>query len=104
MKKMLDKTERDQIRKKAKNMNARSCCLTTTVYRVWFDNVGVAFNFYPLRHSVLIQSKWLNNTECHFTNIEEGNLLKKNIDKAMKFIEYLTEFDYNLSKKEVKQK
>lgn len=98
--KRLTQNERRRISRKAINMGATS----TTVYKYFqyvdFKHTRVEFSFYPLQYGVsfLGSNKYMTRFDnCKFSTPEEAEEIKKDMDSALKFIEYLKQFESELT-------
>lgn len=102
MSKWLSKNEYARIRRKAKKMGATDVQFKYIMHDAWFPHATVSFAFYPLRYNVSIPSK--HNLCGHFSTKEEAEAIKRDIDIALGFIEYLKEFNAQLPESEDERK
>lgn len=98
--KRLTQNERRRISRKARSMGATS----TTVYKYFqyvdFKHTRVDFEFYPLRYGVsfLGPNKYMTRFDnCRFSTQEEAEEIKKDMDLALEFVEYLKQFESELT-------
>lgn len=96
MSEWLTKNEYARIRRKAKKMGCEDCQFQYIYHDVWFKHTIVSFAFYPLKYHVSIRNPDIFNG--HFSTREEAEEIKRDIDLALEFIEYLKEFDSKLPK------
>ena len=87
----LDKKEYSRIRYKAKKMGATKVKLNQIWHIVEFDCVTVAFIFRPLQCDASIRVG--NAFSGHFHDKDSAEAIKKNIDKASEFIDFLKKFE-----------
>lgn len=92
----LTKNDYARIRRKAKKMGAEACQFQYIDHNVWFRHTTVSFAFYPLKYHVSIRNPDIFNG--HFSTREKAEEIKRDMDLALEFIEYLKEFDARLSK------
>ena len=60
---------------------------------VWFEYVQVHFRFYPFRvHSYIITHNMDHTKWAVFSNQEQADVIKKHIDTALEFMDWLKEF------------
>lgn len=92
----LTKNEYSKLRYRAKKIGAINICFNTLWHSVSFEHTTVAFMFKPLQYHVNIKNgHYLNG---HFSDKEGAEAIKRDIDKALEFIEMLKEFDKTISK------
>lgn len=97
--KRLTQNERRKIARKAINMGATSTTVHKYFQYVDFKHTRVDFEFYPLRYGVsfLGSNKYMTRFDnCKFSTSEEAEEIKKDMDLALKFIEYLKQFELQL--------
>lgn len=87
----LSKNEYARIRYRAKKMGAEDVCLNYIWHHVSFKHTIVSFVFKPLEYHVTICSG--NPWTGHFTDKEGADKIKKDMDVALEFIEFLKEFE-----------
>ena len=90
----LTKQEYDRIRYKAKKLGALSSQFKYIAHTVNFEHTFVYFAFYPLQYHVRIREKFGNTG--HFRTKAEADAIKRDMDAAIEFIEFLKEFNTQL--------
>lgn len=94
MGKWLSRGEYARIRNKAKKMGAVDTQFERIMHIVRFPRTTVSFAFYPLRYHVNI--RYTNYFRGDFSTREEVDEIKRDMDVALEFIEYLKEFNAQL--------
>ena len=90
----LTKNEYARIRYKAKKMGATDVCLSAIWHHVNFKHTSVSFVFKPLQYHANIRDGHF--FEGHFKDKDGAEEIKKDMDLALEFIEYLKEFEKTL--------
>lgn len=80
-----------RIKYKAEKMGAKDVCLTAIYHSVSFEHTSVSFAFRPLQYhcTIIGKSIWTG----HFSDKAGADAIKKDMDKALEFIEYLKLFN-----------
>ena len=91
----LTKNEYARIRYKAKKMGASDVCLSALWHHVNFEHTCVSFVFKPLQYHVNITDNG-RFFEGHFKDKAGADAIKRDMDVALEFINYLKEFDKTL--------
>ena len=84
-----------RIRYKAKKMGAIDTSFKYLPHLVVFGSVGIDFWFYPLRIRTYLRDTnfdWVLKCKHSFCNQEQADVIKKDIDTALEFMEWLKEF------------
>lgn len=92
----LTKNEYSRLRYRAKKMGAVDVCLGAIWHHVNFEHTSVSFVFKPLQYHANIRDGHF--FKGHFNDKAGADAIKKDMDKALEFIEMLKEFDKTISK------
>ena len=92
----LTKNEYSRIRYKAKKMGATKINLSSIWHSVSFGYTSVSFVFKPFECHASINSG--NLWKGHFSDKKGAEEIKKDMDKALEFMEYLKDFDKEIEK------
>ena len=95
MDRWLSRNEYSRIRYKAKTLGALSAQFHCIDHTVNFEYTYVSFAFYPFQHYINIRDKSGNN-QGHFSTKEEAEGIRRDMDKALKFVEFLEKFNEEL--------
>ena len=87
----LSKNEYSRIRYRAKKMGATDVCLSAIWHHVNFKYTSVSFVFKPLQYHVNIRDG--HYMTGHFSDKSGADAIKKDMDLALDFIEFLKEFN-----------
>ena len=101
MNRWLTKNQYSRIRYKAKKMGAEDINLCAIWHSVWFNHTIVRFVFKPLQFNVSFYSR-KPLAAGYFSNVAEADEIKKDMDTALEFIEYLKNFETKINKEESK--
>lgn len=94
--KMLTKKEYARIRYKAKKMGAKNVHFCAMWNSVSFQHTTVLFVFHPFKvHANINDGHFMTG---QFSDTSTAEAIKRDIDVALEFIEYLKEFEKTLSK------
>lgn len=86
----LSENEYSRIRYRAKKMGAQDVCLSAIWHHVNFGHTSVSFVFKPLQYHVNIRDG--HYFHGHFSDKEGADAIKRDMDLALEFIEFLKEF------------
>lgn len=87
----LTKSEYEKIRRKAKKMGAEEVDLNHIWHCVRFKHTSVSFIFKPLQYHVNIRN--YHFFDGHFKDKAGADAIKRDMDLALEFIEFLKEFE-----------
>ena len=87
----LTKNEYSRIRYRAKKMGATDVCLGAIWHHVNFEHTSVSFVFKPLQYHVNIRDGHF--MKGHFSDKAGADAIKKDMDVALEFIEFLKDFN-----------
>lgn len=94
MNKYLTPSQIQRIRRKTKQMDIKECCLSKYHSLVSFKHTMVSFEFYPFDYKILICHP--NDKFYDFKTREEAEEIKKDMDSALDFVDWLKEFNSGL--------
>ena len=102
MSKLITKSEIQRICYKARSMGATQTDFSNDEYfSVWFEYIHVHFRFYPFEIRSYVLTHNIKFTKyAAFSSQEQADVIKKYIDTALEFMEYLKEFAKQLPDRE----
>lgn len=81
-------------------MGATDVCLSAIWHHVNFRNTSVSFVFKPLQYRADVLNAYF--LKGHFTDKAGADIIKQDIDKALKFIDFLKEFEKTFQNKKTR--